>query len=163
MKKVVLGIAAVVALFTVVAFVFLVQGELSARNVAVTQLINSRTASLHSSAYQFATRGLTYGLTYEEVVRVLIDGRPSGLSKTEGSPEPYWAMAFFAYEGSPFLPLSGWKKIYISEQYRLIFDADRKLERIEYRYFDRGAHDITIDLHNKTMSPTLPNAAWQMP
>lgn len=115
---------------------------------------------LSCTEYEFVTRGVRYGMTYDEVCLRMPGSEFGVLYKEEGDDETSRALYYFFYGSAAFAPISDWQKWYLAERYIVEFDAAGGATRIDYRLFFNGHHSIDIDLRNKTLSSPL-EAPWR--
>lgn len=151
MKRVFIGLGvSLIALICIASTL-----ELRARRVAEQSFRTSRPSALRGGAYGFVTRGVRSGMSFGEVKDIMQGADFGHLAENNlDGTEPYFAYFDFAYSAKPF-PGFNWRKYYISELYTVFFDSEKRVTRMKYHGFCRGAQDIKVNLQKKTLSEPL--------
>ncbi len=106
--------------------------------------------------YDFITRGVTAGMTYDEVAaRIVYADKATGLNaKPSDAPEPYYAT--FEYTFRQIKTILGMEvNERVSEQYDVYFNDEQRAIRIRYNVYGNSWERLDVDLVKQTLSEPL--------
>jgi hypothetical protein len=138
------------------AIVWATISEHVAYSSALQALRDSRPPCQHDNDYEFVTRGICIGMSFDEVKDKMPNATDAYIARDVSNPSGlYFSRFHYSYAGTPLAPFSNWEKVYISEEFTVTYDRDRRVEGMKYRVFDRGAQIIDVDLRSKRLSEPL--------